>query len=104
MTNTGSIAGDEVVLAFYEPAPIAPKLPQRQLFGFTRMHLEPGQTKEVVFLMDTGAMALVATDGSRAVHPGIHSVSIGPLRYPLQLHGSPQQISAAFPSQPPPRN
>lgn len=103
VTNTGSIAGDEVVLAFYEPAPIAPKLPQRQLFGFTRMHLQPGETKEVVFLMDTGALSLVAEDGSRAVHPGAHTITIGPLRYPLQLHGLAQRISAGFPSQPPPR-
>jgi beta-glucosidase len=47
VTNTGQRAGDEVVQLYTHQRTSRNKQPVRQLRGFQRVHLEPGQTKTV---------------------------------------------------------
>ncbi|KAH3767627.1 beta-D-xylosidase 2 [Pelomyxa schiedti] len=52
VTNTGTLAGDEVVLAYVTENAAAGAI--KQLFGFDRVHLEPGETKSVEFFAALG--------------------------------------------------
>jgi len=52
VTNTGSVAGDEVVQAYFKPEDKGDPL-IKQLFGFERVHLNPGQSKNVTFVLGT---------------------------------------------------
>ena len=49
VTNSGNVAGDDVVLAYYtnEYASVTPR--RKQLCGFQRISLQPGETKTVTF-------------------------------------------------------
>ncbi len=46
VTNAGKVSGDDVLPLFLVP-PAKPGAPRRQLVAFTRIHLRPGESKEV---------------------------------------------------------
>jgi len=71
VTNTGKIAGDEVVLAFYVP-PSGPLL--QQLFGFQRVHLVPNQSIVVSFTMTYETVKQTDTFGNIITAPGTFKV------------------------------
>ena len=62
VTNTGSVAGDEVVFLFYEPQSLAAQ-PQsrllRKLVDFQRVHLAPGESALVSFGASSASLRLV---------------------------------------------
>jgi hypothetical protein len=68
VTNTGSVAGDAVVLAIVEGP--SPDYPLERLFNFARVRLEPGQSQEVSFVASQLDLSAVAEDGSRWLRPG----------------------------------
>jgi len=77
VTNTGPIAGDEVVLAFIT-RDNTNNGPLKQLFGFHRVHLLPGQSKELFFAAEPKALAVPTGKGfARAVFPGVHGIEVG---------------------------
>jgi beta-glucosidase len=49
VTNTGSVAGDEVVQLYLHQKAGLDSRPIRELKGFTRITLQPGETKKVAF-------------------------------------------------------
>jgi len=76
VTNSGSLAGDEVAELYLTPpqTTVSPKL---ELAGFERLHLNAGETKHVTFLLDPRILSQVDDNGVRAVSPGMYRVSIG---------------------------
>jgi hypothetical protein len=77
LTNTGTIAGREVVQAYWSPsAEVDPQL-RRQLFGFQTAILQPGETAVLTFSAhDTlKSISTVTPFGDRVVRPGNYSVS-----------------------------
>jgi beta-glucosidase len=74
--NTGSQAGDEVAELYLTPpqTDVSPKL---ALEGFERLHLDAGETKHVVFHLDSRQLSQVDDKGARAVAPGRYRVFIG---------------------------
>ena len=74
--NTGSLAGDEVV-ELYLTQPRAFETPRRILAGFTRVHLEPGQSTHVGLTIDPRSLGQVDAQGNRAILPGEYKVSLG---------------------------
>ena len=81
VTNTGSVTGDEVVLAFHKPQgssiatlPDGTPVPSKVLFGFERVTLKPGESTTVSFTLDATALGLVDIDGHRSVHNGDYDV------------------------------
>jgi beta-glucosidase len=82
VTNTGARAGDEVVQLYLVPpttraaSSTAPVL-QRQLAGFDRVTLKPGQSRDVTMPVDARTMSLVARDGTRSVVPGAYRLFVG---------------------------
>ena len=77
VTNTGSREGEEIVQLYlsWPSAPFSP--PLRQLAGFKRVALAPGQTSRVSFVVTERLMSLVDDEGSRAVLPGRIQVTVG---------------------------
>jgi beta-glucosidase len=49
VTNTGSVAGDEVVQLYIHQKAGSDSRPMRELKGFERLTLKPGETKTVTF-------------------------------------------------------
>ncbi len=76
VTNTGKVAGDEVV-QLYLKFPQIPGAPQIALRGFQRIHLEPGQSEPVHFQLNNRDLSMVTQDGDPIVAAGDYTLSIG---------------------------
>jgi beta-glucosidase len=69
ITNIGSRAGEEVV-QLYLSHPDMRGAPLHALAGFQRVHLQPGESRWVSFVITPRQMSLVDEEGRRAVMPG----------------------------------
>jgi beta-glucosidase len=76
VSNTGSMAGDEVVQLYLTHEGVA-EAPLRALAGFQRVHLLPKQKKTVTFTLEQRDLSTVDDDGVRRIAPGPVSVWIG---------------------------
>ncbi len=76
VTNTGKVAGDEVVQLYLKFPPV-PGAPIRALRGFKRIHLAVGQTREVRFDLKPRDLSMVTETGNRIVAQGTYTVSVG---------------------------
>ena len=47
VTNVGKVAGSEVVQVYVHDCEASVEMPQKQLKGFDKVYLEPGETKTV---------------------------------------------------------
>jgi beta-glucosidase len=76
VTNTGKVAGDEVVQLYLRFPPVkgAPILALR---GFERIHLEPGASQKVHFQLKPRDLVMVTEDGNPIVAQGSYTISIG---------------------------
>jgi len=75
--NTGAVASDEVVELYtcLHDAPVP--VPIRQLAGFRRVHLCPGDQVRVTFEVEPRQMAWYAEDGTPTVGPGTLGIAVG---------------------------
>ena len=69
VTNTGAMAGDEVV-QLYLTHPGVPGAPLRALKGFQRIHLNRGEKKTVTFTLRDRALAIVDPAGQHRIPSG----------------------------------
>ncbi len=76
VTNTGKVAGDEVV-QLYLKFPDIPGAPRKALRGFQRVHLEPGASQKVRFELQGRDLGMVTEAGDPIVAQGDYSISIG---------------------------
>jgi beta-glucosidase len=76
VTNTGSVAGDEVA-QLYLSFPSVPGAPHKALRGFARVHLEPGASQIVSFDLKPRDMSMVTEAGEPIVADGAYTVSVG---------------------------
>ena len=91
VTNTGSMVGDDVVLAFVTPPQqlsSGETPPIKQLFGFARVHLNVNETTEVFFPFNIASLLSIARDGSKWLHPGLYHIMIGKqVMHTIELQG-----------------
>ncbi|HYW94933.1 MAG TPA: fibronectin type III-like domain-contianing protein, partial [Bacteroidales bacterium] len=78
VTNTGSIAGEEVVQLYIRDDVSSVTRPVLELKDFARVHLEPGETKQVPFTITPEKLRFYNKDMKRVVEPGRFHVYIGP--------------------------
>ena len=79
VTNTGPVAGDEITQLYVGYKNPSVERPLKELKGFARTHLEPGETKTVAFTLSTDQLAYYCEDRSTwVVEPGIYKVLVGP--------------------------
>jgi beta-glucosidase len=76
VTNTGKLAGDEVV-QLYLSFPDVKGAPIRALRGFRRVHLDPGQSESVQFELRPRDLSMVSDAGEPIIPEGKYSVSVG---------------------------
>ena len=79
VTNTGSVASDEVAQIYLSPTTENQNIRPIQLQGFARVSLEPGQTKTVCVKLHTEQFGYYTNDGVRQwnVAPGTFEVKVG---------------------------
>ncbi len=85
MTNTGQRAGKEAVLLYVSDLVRSVSPPVRQLKGFRKISLKPGETKTVTFTLDKKAFEFVNADNQWVVEPGAFKVSVGNLSAPVEI-------------------
>jgi beta-glucosidase len=76
VSNTGKVAGDEVVEVYLTP-PASELVPLRSLVAFKRIHLLAGQSQAVSFRIDPRQLSEVDARGRRSVLPGRYKLYIG---------------------------
>jgi beta-glucosidase len=69
-TNTGRVAGDEVVQLYLQDVASSVTRPVRELAGFQRVSLAPGETRTVSFVVGPRSLGLWNRDLHFVVEPG----------------------------------
>jgi beta-glucosidase len=77
VTNTGSMAGTEVVQLYLRNTAASVEQPLRELKGFARVTLAPGETKHVELPLGFAELSFVATDLHRTIEPTTYDVWVG---------------------------
>jgi beta-glucosidase len=77
VTNTGSREGDEVAELYVREDVSSVETPRRSLAGFSRIHLEPQETKTVAFRIPQTQLAVWNAEEKWAVESGNYTVWAG---------------------------
>lgn len=77
VTNTGDRAGDEVAQLYARENVSSVETPERALKGFGRIHLQPGETHTVTFLVPQRQLAVWNAEKTWAVEGGRYTVWVG---------------------------
>lgn len=77
VTNTGARAGDEVVQLYVRDDVASIARPVRQLRGFRRIHLQPGQSETLEFRLDADDLSFLDAQMRRLVEPGRFTLFVG---------------------------
>ena len=77
VTNTGARAGDEVVQLYVHDRVASVTRPVKELRGFERVHLAPGEKKTVRFTLGPEALRFTDENMNRVVEPGLFDVMLG---------------------------
>jgi beta-xylosidase len=77
VTNTGTVAGDEVVQLYGHDVVATVTRPVAQLLGYRRVHLEPGQEVTVELTVPTTRLAFSDRTLTRVVEPGDVEIWVG---------------------------
>ena len=77
VTNTGKLAGDEVVQCYIRDVLSSVTTYEKLLKGFERVHLQAGETKTVSFTIPREELKLYNRDMKFVLEPGEFSVMIG---------------------------
>jgi beta-glucosidase len=75
--NTGDRAGDEVAQLYLKDMKSSVPTAVQQLVGFQRVHLEPGEIRELHFTIPPRWMSVILDDGRRVVEPGLFELFLG---------------------------
>jgi beta-glucosidase len=76
--NTGKVSGDEVVQLYLHEVTAPVTQPVKQLKGFRRVTLAPGQSTTVRFTLDRAALSLWDEHMKHVVAPGSFEIMVGP--------------------------
>lgn len=76
VTNTGKEAGDEVVQLYLKFPPVA-GAPRVALRAFQRIHLNPGESRQVHFELSNRDLSMVTEAGQPVIAAGDYTISIG---------------------------
>lgn len=79
VTNTGSVAGKEAVL-LYSSDMVASLIPDvRRLRAFTKVELQPGESRTITLTVNADDLAFVGSDGAWTLEEGDFRIGVGGL-------------------------
>jgi beta-glucosidase len=105
--NVGARAGDEVVQLYVADLAASCAVPRRDLRGFQRVTLGPGESRRVTFALAARDLSLIDERGRRVLEPGRFGITIGgsqpdprsvaltgqaPLELELEVVGGPLEM------------
>ncbi|MCX6008571.1 MAG: fibronectin type III-like domain-contianing protein [Chloroflexi bacterium] len=91
--NTGNRAGEEVVQLYINDVVASITRPVKELKGFKRIALEPGETKTVEFELPTETLGFYGKDMKFTVEPGVFKVMVGRSSKDIVLEGEFEVIA-----------
>ncbi|NBC64091.1 MAG: glycosyl hydrolase [Bacteroidetes bacterium] len=77
VTNTGDVAGAEIVQLYIRDLVGSVTRPVKELRGFDKVDLDPGETKNVSFILTSEDLAMYDVDMNWVVEPGAFKVFVG---------------------------
>jgi beta-glucosidase len=77
VTNTGGIEAEEVVQLYIRDVAASITRPLKELKGFQRIRLSPGEKRVVVFTLHANALAFYGRDMKLKTEPGLFHVWVG---------------------------
>ena len=83
--NTSDREGDEVVQLYISDMVASTVRPPRQLGGFRRIRLAPGEQRQVSFTLGDEALALIDPQGRRVVEKGDFVIAVGSSSQDIRL-------------------
>jgi len=87
--NTDTIAGDEVVQLYLHDVESSLDRPVRELKGFRKIALKPGESQKVSFTLDRGAMSFYSpAKRDWLAEPGLFEVQVGSSSRDIRLKGT----------------
>lgn len=87
VTNTGQRPVDEVVQLYFGDRVAQVARPVKQLLGYARAELAPGDSTTVTFEVHTDRLSFTGVDYRRIVEPGAIDLWVGPSSADLPLAG-----------------
>ncbi len=75
--NTGNLAGKETVLMYLNDAAAQVSRPNKQLKGFEKVCLNPGESKNITFEITPHAMSFIGLENKRIIEEGEFKVIVG---------------------------
>ena len=89
VTNTGDRAGDEIPQLYIHDCLSSITVYEKQLRGFDRISLLPGETRRVTFHLDASHdLSLIDRDFNRVVEPGDFEIMVGASSTDIRLKGT----------------
>lgn len=97
VTNTGKRAGDEVVQLYIRDVISSVTTYEKSLRGFERIHLNPGETKEVSFKVYPRDLQLLNKDNHWVVEPGTFNIMVGASSTDIRLKDKIEVVAYGSP-------
>jgi beta-glucosidase len=88
LTNTGQVAGEEVVQLYIKDVVASLVRPVKELRDFKKIRLMPGETKTIEFLIDKEKLSFFNSELKWIAEPGDFEVMIGSSSADIRLKGS----------------
>jgi beta-glucosidase len=87
VTNTGSAAGDEVVQLYVRGECASVPRPLKELKGYARIALQPGESKRITFQLPVDQLAFFDDNQDLVLEPGSIAVMLGSSSADIRLIG-----------------
>ena len=84
VTNTGDMAGDEVVQVYLRDQISSVTRPVKELAGFERVTLQPGESRAVSITIEPRSLMMWNREMERVIEPGDFTIMVGPNSQDLQ--------------------
>lgn len=88
ITNAGKVSGDEVVQLYTRDEVATVTTFEKNLKGFARIHLMPGETKSVQFVIYSDDLKLWNRQMKHVIEPGVFDIMLGSSSEDIRLKGS----------------
>ena len=88
VSNKGRLAGDELVQLYLRDRVASVVRPVKELRGFRRIHLQPGQTRELSFVIEREQLSFFNERLQWAAEPGEFDLMIGASSVDIRLRSS----------------